>query len=180
MGALAFPALVAPAVDSTKSLGAALSGILFASGLAISGMTKNSKVHDFLCFSNFLDHTYDPTLMAVMGSGIISSWLSYQFIKGYGHYYYFGNYYLTCPLKGSGDFSGIPENRTIDARLLAGAITFGVGWGLTGICPGPGIYAAAAGIIDAIVGWMPAFLVGSMVGKKIVEEVWEKKAAKKD
>mmetsp|Transcript_13600 Transcript_13600/g.21424 ORF Transcript_13600/g.21424 Transcript_13600/m.21424 type:complete len:359 (+) Transcript_13600:101-1177(+) len=176
MGSLALPALVAPAVDSTKSLGAALSGIMFAAGLAVSGMTKNSKVHDFLCFSNFWEHKYDPTLMAVMGSGILSSWLSYQFIKGYGN---FGTGTLTCPLKGSGDFSGVPTNRTIDARLMMGAMVFGVGWGLTGICPGPGIYAAAAGIIDAIVGWIPAFLVGSLVGKKIVQEVWETKPAVK-
>jgi uncharacterized membrane protein YedE/YeeE len=47
--------------------------------------------------------------------------------------------------------------------------------GLTGICPGPALYAAAAGLIEVIVLWMPSFLVGSEIGKRIVEEVWEKK-----
>ena len=48
-------------IDSRKTLGAAISGAMFATGLALSGMTKNSKVHDFLCLSGFANMTYDPS-----------------------------------------------------------------------------------------------------------------------
>lgn len=186
MGSLTLLAMVRPVyhgtemeeADSKKSLGAALSGILFAAGLAVSGMTKNSKVHDFLCFSNLARGDFDPTLMAVMVAGIASSCLSYQFVQGYSKFGSNGG--VPCPValpKGS-KFS-IPTNTTIDNRLLVGALTFGVGWGLTGICPGPAIYAASAGVVDAIVAWIPSFLVGSYAGKKIVERVWDKKSTKK-
>lgn len=155
--------------DSRKSIGAAISGVAFAIGLAVSGMTKNSKVHDFLCFSGLSQNTFDPTLMAVMGSGIISSWLSYQFIQGWSQTMK-DKAPLSCPLAlPKGSKFGIPTNRTIDARLVTGAMIFGMGWGLTGVCPGPGLYAAAAGVVDVIMAWMPGYLVGSHAGKKLLE-----------
>jgi uncharacterized membrane protein YedE/YeeE len=160
--------------NSRKSLGAALSGILFAFGLAISGMTNNSKVHDFLCFSGLSRRTFDPTLMAVMGSGILSSFLAYQFVQGYS--LRTKGTLLTCPLAlPDGCKFSVPTNLTIDWRLLTGTAIFGMGWGLTGICPGPALYAAAAGVVDAIVAWFPGFLVGSYAGQKVVEMTWEKK-----
>jgi uncharacterized membrane protein YedE/YeeE len=162
---------------SRKSLGAALSGILCAFGLAISGMTKNSKVHDFLCFSGVGQSTFDPTLMTVMFSGILSSFLAYQFIQGYS--LRTKGTLLTCPLAlPDGCKFSVPTNRTIDVRLLTGTAIFGMGWGLTGICPGPALYAAAAGVVEVIVAWFPAFLVGSYAGQKVVEMVWEKKKNK--
>ena len=50
--------------------------------------------------------------------------------------------------------------------------------GITGICPGPALYAAAAGVVDVIMFWFPSFIVGSKVGEQIVAEVWEKKPKK--
>lgn len=151
---------------SQKSVGAAISGLVFALGLAVSGMTKNGKVHDFLCLSGFSQSTFDPTLMAVMGSGILSSWASYQFVKGFSVVN--KDKALTCPaaLPEGSSFS-VPTNRVIDSRLLMGSCIFGMGWGITGICPGPALYAAAAGIVNSIVAWMPAFLVGSATGLQL-------------
>lgn len=130
---LALPALLHRGGDIRKRLGAALSGSMFAAGLGISGMTQTSKVNGFLCFSLIWAGRYDPTLVCVLGSGILASVASYQLISGYGKY---GT--LQKPLnqpKGS-TFSAIPTNQTIDNRLVMGSFLFGVGWGLTGICPG--------------------------------------------
>ena len=184
MGALVLLAMVRPVqtsdeTDSKKSWGAALSGMMFAAGLSVSGMTKNSKVHDFLCFSNVARGDYDPTLMAVMVSGIASSWLSYQMIAKHSSLFD-EQTALKCPMAlPEGSKFSVPANRVIDGRLLVGAVTFGIGWGLTGICPGPALYAASAGVVDAIVAWIPSFLVGSYVGKKAVEHIWETPKTKK-
>jgi hypothetical protein len=79
-----------------KLLPAALSGGLFAIGLAISGMCKPSKIYGFLDLSGIRRGTWDPTLLCVMASGMAVSMLGYQFVKGYGilgevrvHYYAF-------------------------------------------------------------------------------------------
>mmetsp|Transcript_1583 Transcript_1583/g.4284 ORF Transcript_1583/g.4284 Transcript_1583/m.4284 type:complete len:360 (+) Transcript_1583:91-1170(+) len=181
MGALTLIAMARPVQkveeeDSRKSWGAALSGMVFAAGLAVSGMTKKSKVHDFLCFSSVVTGKFDPTLVAVLGSGIVSSWASYQFISGYSSFPSCAYESPTALPKGSK--FGIPTSRVIDSRLIVGAMTFGIGWGVTGICPGPGLYAACAGIVDAIVGWIPSFLVGSYVGTMLIDQIWEKKEKK--
>mmetsp|Transcript_16234 Transcript_16234/g.24530 ORF Transcript_16234/g.24530 Transcript_16234/m.24530 type:complete len:360 (-) Transcript_16234:221-1300(-) len=170
---LALPTLLHRGGDIQKRLGAALSGSMFAAGLGISGMTQTSKVHGFLCFSLIWAGQFDPTLICVLGSGILASVASYQLISGYGKC---GT--LQKPLnqpKGS-TFSAIPTNQTIDNRLIMGSFLFGVGWGLTGICPGPGLYAAAAGVWDAIIGWVPSFLIGSHFGKHLVSNIWEKRS----
>jgi uncharacterized protein len=155
--------------DDQKTLGAALSGSMFAAGLAISGMAKTSKVHDFLCLSGFSHGSYDPTLITVMGSGILSSWLAYQFV--HGHSMTLPKHKtLSCPSGLSeGACFAIPTNSMIDGPLLLGTTIFGIGWGLTGICPGPAIFAAASGNLNAIACWLPAFTVGSMIGAAMKE-----------
>lgn len=67
-----------------KFFPAALSGGLFAIGLAISGMCKPSKIYGFLDLSGIRRGTWDPTLLCVMASGMAVSMLGYQFVKGYG------------------------------------------------------------------------------------------------
>jgi hypothetical protein len=67
-----------------KFFPAALSAALFASGLAISGMCKPSKIYGFLDLSGIRRGTWDPTLLCVMASGMAVSMLGYQFVKGYG------------------------------------------------------------------------------------------------
>lgn len=194
MAGTVFAAMVAPALSATnkaklieeggksvveteerKVLGASLSGAMFASGLAISGMVKVSKVHDFLCLSGFSNGSYDPTLITVMGSGILASWLAYQFVDGWSKTMP-PQKTLSCPAGlGEGTCFSVPTNVTIDTQLLIGAAAFGSGWGLTGVCPGPAIFAAASGNLDATLLWLPAFVFGSWVGIQIKESVFTKK-----
>jgi len=161
--------------EDRKTLGASLSGAMFAAGLAISGMAKASKVHDFLCISGMSHGSYDPTLMVVMGSGILSSWLGYQYVNGWSMIRP-PEKTLSCPaaLSGGACFA-VPTSSVINAELLTGNALFGVGWGLTGICPGPAVFAAAAGNLNAIFLWMPGFAVGSYVGLKIKESLFAPK-----
>lgn len=185
---LVLAALIAPALNTQnrskdqkeaanedrKSIGAALSGAMAAAGLAISGMAKSSKVHDFLCISGLGQETYDPTLMAVMGSGILSSWLAYQFVRGWSMIAP-KEKTLSCPYAlGEGGKFGVPTNTVIDSQLLLGAATFGFGWGLTGVCPGPAIFAAASGNANACLLWFPGFIAGSRVGAE-VKNAWNSK-----
>lgn len=126
--------------QSRKNVVAAISGLLFALGLGLGGMTNPLKVQAFLDVLG----RWDPSLMFVMGGGIAVGLWTFRAAKRRAH-----------PLLG-GDF-GWPTYTRIDAQLLAGAAIFGVGWGLTGYCPGPALVALGAGRIA------PAVAVSSMV-----------------
>lgn len=144
-----------------KSYGAAASGILFATGLGISGMTQASKVQGFLDFNPlFRSNTissYDPTLLTVLGAAVPVSALGYLWL-------HFRNRSTTwC----GSDLSGIPTRTDIDGALVIGSILFGIGWGLVGLCPGPGLWSVAAGSSDIISSWFPSYLVGSYFGYQI-------------
>lgn len=123
-----------------KDAVAAICGLLFALGLGLGGMTNPLKVQAFLDVLG----KWDPSLMFVMGGGIAVGFWAFRAAKRRAH-----------PFLG-GDF-GWPSYTRIDAKLLAGAAIFGVGWGLTGYCPGPALVALGAGRIR------PAVAVSSMV-----------------
>lgn len=115
--------------DSAKSMGAAVSGVLFAFGLAVSGMAKNSKVHDFLCFSNMMKGDFDPTLMVVMASGVLASWASYQLVREHASTRVTKRRSFVSPAGlPDGCSFNVPKNRVIDARLMTGTVLFGMGW----------------------------------------------------
>lgn len=149
-------------VNQNKLYGAAVSAILAALGLIVSGMTKKSKVNDFLdlCALCRSGGQMDMTLLAVMGSAMATSWLGYQMVKDWNLVPHSST--LPRPVVG-GKFS-IPTNTAIDAHLVAGALLFGMGWGFTGLCPGPALYQAAAGMSDVVLVWFPAFFAGSWAG----------------
>jgi len=108
-----------------RSLSAALFGALFGLGLLISGMTDPAKVLGFLDVAG----AWNPQLAFVMAGAIAVAapafWLARRRRAAL----------LGEPIQ-------LPEPRAIDARLLAGAAVFGVGWGLAGICPGPAVVLA--------------------------------------
>jgi hypothetical protein len=101
---------------------ALLSGTLFGAGLVISGMADPARVRAFLD----LFGRWDPTLAFVMGGAIVPMAIAWAVQRR-----------LERPLADTA-FS-LPETRGIDARLALGAVLFGIGWGLGGLCPGPAI-----------------------------------------
>jgi uncharacterized protein len=107
---------------------ATIAGLLFGAGLALSGMTDPLRVQAFLD----LFGKWDPTLAFVMGGAMIPMALAWIVQRR-----------MTKPVAAT-DFS-LPETQKIDSRLAIGALIFGVGWGISGLCPGPAIASLPLG-----------------------------------
>jgi uncharacterized protein len=103
-----------------------LGGLLFALGLGVSGMTDANKVIGFLDLSG----DWDPSVAFVMAGAIGVHLVLYRLI-------------LRRPSPLFGDRFHIPTRRDITPQLVGGAALFGVGWGLGGFCPGPGLVSLA-------------------------------------
>jgi uncharacterized protein len=105
-----------------EKLTSALAGLLFGAGLTLSGMVNPMKVLNFLD----LFGTHDFTLAFVMGGGLVTALLGYQLLFRRNKPFFADRFYL-------------PGSKLIDVRLIGGAALFGLGWGITGLCPGPAI-----------------------------------------
>jgi uncharacterized protein len=116
------------------SLTSFVSGIVFALGLGISGMTRPIKVIGFLDFFG----SWDPSLAFVMIGAIGVYFLAYRW-----------SLKLTSPVLAA-KFS-LPTRSDLDWRLVTGAAIFGAGWGLGGFCPGPAIVSLASGAAPVMV-----------------------------
>lgn len=128
----------------TRALVAAGLGALFGLGLLISGMTRPEKVVGFLDMGG----AWDPALLLVMVGAIgvyLPTWAMVRRRR--------------APLLDA-RFHW-PEPARVDARLLLGAALFGVGWGLSGYCPGPAVVALPAG--GASAAWFAVGLAGGFV-----------------
>lgn len=115
----------------------------------LSGMTRPEKVIGFLDVGG----AWDPSLAFVMVGAIAVHVAAYRWARA-----------RKAPLF-AGKF-GIPGRRDIDAKLLLGAGVFGVGWGMGGYCPGPGIVSLAAGGAGPFV-FVAAMLLGLLVTAKL-------------
>jgi uncharacterized protein len=141
-------------------LTALVSGLLFGAGLALSGMVNPAKVLNFLDLAG----TFDPTLVFVLGGAVVTTFIGYRL--------------MLPPQPLFAERFQWPTKTDIDARLVAGAAIFGVGWGLSGFCPGPAlgavvslrlepfifIAAMAVGILG--VGWFDRQGAGGRVAAK--------------
>jgi len=124
-------------------------GLIFGTGLLISGMTDPDKVLGFLDIFG----AWDATLAFVMAGAVAVSAAGFALARRRG-----------APLLAS-SFQW-PTRRDIDAPLVAGAVLFGIGWGLVGICPGPALVNLAGLSLPVIV------FVGAMVIGMIGYELW--------
>jgi len=121
-------------------------GTLFGAGLTVGGMTDPARVRGFLD----LFGDWDPTLAFVMGGAVMVMALAWQIQN-----------MLERPLFADG-FS-LPSRRDLTPKLVGGSALFGIGWGVAGLCPGPGVAALVIEPTSAAI-----FLVAMMAGMGLV------------
>lgn len=125
---------------------ALLAGLLFGTGLILSGMTTPANV---LAFLDIAGH-WNPALAIVMGTAVAVAAPAFWLIRRRQH-----------TLLGA--TTALTNRKPVDKTLLVGSAIFGVGWGLSGICPGPGLVIAASGSVGALV-----FVASMSIGMLIV------------
>ena len=127
-----------------STLAAFAAGLVFGIGLLLSGMADPGKVMGFLDLAG----AWDPSLAFVMGGAILVGFFAFRLAGRRAQSFL-------------GGAMQIPTVRDIDLRLVAGSAVFGVGWGLSGFCPGPALVAFGAGYDKAAV-FVLAMLAGML------------------
>lgn len=128
-----------------KNIIGLLAGLLFGFGLLVSGMTDPVKVQGFLDVFG----AWDISLALVMGGGLAVAIVGVQLAK-------------RQQTSWIGTSIDMPSKTVITKKLLIGAMLFGIGWGLVGICPGPGIVLLGTGQWQTYV-FIPAMIIGMLV-----------------
>ncbi|PSJ21772.1 hypothetical protein CVH10_10870 [Halomonas sp. ND22Bw] len=126
-----------------------IAGLLFGLGLAISGMTDPARVLGFLDVAG----DWDPTLMFVLGGAVVTNFVGYRLA-------------MRRPNPLFASVFQLPTRRDLDGRLLGGAALFGVGWGLSGYCPGPA-FASVSGITLPLAAMLVAMVVGWFIARRV-------------
>ncbi len=120
---------------------AAIAGVVFALGLAIAGMTAPSRVIGFLDVTG----SWDGTLAFVIGSAIAVYAVAFRLVKDRD--------------------ANLPTNQAIDAKLVGGSALFGIGWGLSGYCPGPAL-VSIGGAVDVGL-FVIAMIAGMAIARRL-------------
>lgn len=139
-----------------RILAGAAAGLLFGAGLSLSGMINPAKVIAFLDIAG----QWDPSLAFVMLGGLLVTTGGYRLV-------------LRRPRPVFDAAFILPTRRDIDPALLGGAALFGVGWGLSGYCPGPALAALGFGrpatlifVVAMVAGMVAARTLGSRLNRR--------------
>ena len=125
------------------------SGALFAIGLGVAGMTQPDKIIGYLDFFG----EWDPSLMGVMGGAVVVYAIAFRLI-------------MKRPMPVFALKFSLPTRTDIDGNLVVGAGLFGIGWGLSGLCPGPGLASLPTGALPIFV------FIGSMIAGMVLYRVY--------
>ena len=129
---------------------AGATGLLMAVGLGLAGMMNPRKVQGFLDLSG----RWDPSLGLVMGGALLVTLISYPFI-----------FKRKAPLFET-QFALPATNTHMDFKLIAGAVLFGAGWALAGLCPGPAL-ANLSSLNPGVLSFTVMMLVGFMAYQRL-------------
>ena len=135
------------------TLAGLLCGFIFGFGLLISGMMQPTKVLGFL---DLFGGAWDPSLAVVMAAALAVAAAGYALARRQGQ-----------PLFAAQSLW--PTARQVDGPLVTGAVLFGIGWGLVGLCPGPAIENLATGSIRVLV------FVVAMVAGMLLQRAWQQR-----
>ncbi len=137
-----------------KALIGLLTGTIFGFGLTVSQMVDPQKVKNFLDFFG----NWDPSLAFVMGGALI--------VFGLG---YFSLIKSRTKALVDGDIPAVSKE-PVDKKLLLGAMIFGVGWGISGICPGPAV-ANVSSFDLSMLSFIAVMIVGLLIGSSIKKRI---------
>ena len=132
-----------------RLLSAFIVGIVFGTGIAISGMINPAKVLNFFDIAG----TWDPSLIFVMGGALVTTFIGYRLV-------------LRRDAPVIEETFQLPLARDIDARLIGGSAVFGLGWGIAGFCPGAAVPALGSGKWEVAL-FVAALLAGLWVARAI-------------
>ena len=130
-----------------RILSTLIAGLIFGTGLILSGMANPIKVQNFLDFFG----SWDPSLALVMGGAILVTMPGFWLVQKRKTPFFNNVFHL-------------PTKTDFEFRLLAGATIFGVGWGLGGFCPGPAVTSLPLAAKGTLV-FFPAMLIGMAAAK---------------
>ncbi|PTU75210.1 YeeE/YedE family protein [Pseudomonas mangrovi] len=128
-----------------RKLIAFFAGLIFGIGLLLAGMANPAKVLGFLDLAG----AWDPSLALVMGGAIAVALLPFAWARRQSRSL------LGAPMQ-------LPQKRELDRRLILGSLVFGIGWGIAGICPGPGVAILLTGHWQAML-FVAAMLAGMLL-----------------
>jgi uncharacterized membrane protein YedE/YeeE len=136
-----------PQAQSVVALGA---GLVFGVGLALAQMTDPRKVLGFLDIAG----PWDPSLALVLAGATGLSLVSFRYI-------------LRLPHPVFAERFDVPASgRWLEPKLLIGSTLFGIGWGISGYCPGPAVAQLAAPNAETWA-FLPALIIGSLIARAI-------------
>ena len=134
---------------AAKNASALAAGLLFGLGLAISQMVNPEKILDFLDVTG----DWDPSLALVMAGAVGVAMLAFRLVLKRKQPIFDDDFHL-------------PRLTKVDRSLLVGSGVFGLGWGIGGYCPGPGIAALSAGSVEALV-FVAGMVLGSVLYRRL-------------
>jgi hypothetical protein len=126
-----------------------LVGVIFGTGIVLSGMANPAKVLNFFDVAG----SWDPSLAFVMGGALITTAIGYRLVFGRARPLFEGKFNL-------------PTARNLDARLIGGSAVFGVGWGIAGFCPGGALPALGTGRWE-VIAFVAAMLAGIFAARYV-------------
>ena len=122
-------------------------GLIFGLGIAVSGMINPAKVLNFFDLAG----GWDPSLALVMGGALATNFIGYRLV-----------FRRKAPVLDAAFH--LPTARAIDARLLGGSVVFGIGWGISGYCPGGALPALGTGGLD-VLAFVAALVAGIILAR---------------
>ena len=149
----------------TAHAAALLCGLVFGAGLGLSRMTDPQKVTSFL--NPWAAGGWDPSLAGVMGAGVLINLMTFRWLARAGARPILAGAVRAAETKCATLADALPmgacaKNSRVDAPLVLGAALFGLGWGLSGVCPGPSIVSLPAGGVNALF-MFPAMVAGMVL-----------------
>ena len=138
-----------------KLVSAFFIGALFGLGIIIGGMGNPAKIMNFFDVTG----TFDQSLIFVMGGALITTFIGYRVVFAQRKRPFIGTAFQ------------LPKKADIDAPLVIGAGLFGIGWGITGFCPGGSIPAVTLGEPSV---WI---FIGSMIAGITLARAWNRRTS---